>query len=222
MRPSFARSIVCVLLCLGVDSLAATQQAKEPASAGKTERAELKNVEIKNVKVFARQASYKKRKYVEVLEFRETQHLHLIPSDKFDVRCEIVGGSEVGDYFLWTAVDFLIAPVTRAYEQMDNTELGSSVGWGQHMEMRDLKSVPIYFLRADERREVVLKDMDLGMVLASFPVGDAGELWPWLIRVTVHVQDRSGQQIASAERTLRLSPSSARKTSHYSDPLLSR
>jgi hypothetical protein len=30
--------------------------------------------------------------------------------------CELVGGSESGDYFLWTTVDFLVSPVTRAYE----------------------------------------------------------------------------------------------------------
>jgi len=108
---------------------------------------ELKNLVIKNVKLFAWQDVYKKKKYVEVLEFRETQGLHLIPSNKFDVRCEVVGGSDLlaGDYFLWTTVDFLGAPVTRAYEQMDNNELGSSVGWGQVMEMRDLKATRFTF-----------------------------------------------------------------------------
>jgi len=206
---------------LVVELPATVQEAKKPVSAGEPARAALENVAIKNVKLFAWQDSHKKRKYVEVLEFRETRRLHLIPSNKFDVRCAIVGGSEVGDYFLWTAADFLVAPVTRAYEQMDNIELGSSVGWGQHMDMRDLKFVPIYFLRASETRELVVKDMDLGTVLASFSVGDAGELWPWLVRITVHVQDRSGKQIATAQRTLRLSPTSARKASHYSDPLLS-
>jgi hypothetical protein len=106
------------------------------------ERAELKSLEIKDVKLFAWQVVHKKRKYVEVQEFRETQELYLIPSHKFDVECEVVRGSDTfaGGYFIWTTVDFLVAPVTRAYEQMDNSALGSSVGWGQMTEMRDLKA----------------------------------------------------------------------------------
>jgi hypothetical protein len=187
------------------------------------EHAELKRLEIRDVKLFAWQADHKNRKHEEIQAFRETQPRRLTPSERFDVECKVVGGDDLtGDYFLWTTVDFLVAPVTRAYEQMDDNELGSSVGWGQVTEMRDLGATPIYFLRPDETREVTVKDLDLREVLAAFPVGDVGELWPWLIRVTVHVQDRDGKQMAVAERTLRLSPSSARRTSHYKDPLPSR
>ena len=136
--------------------------------------------------------------------------------------CEIVGGKDTGDYFVWTSVDFLVAPVTRAYEQMDSNTLSSNVGWGQVTEMHDLKATPIYLLRAGEPRKIVIKGLDLSPVLAAFAVGEDGELWPWLIRVMVHVQDRSGKQLTSAERILRLVPNPARKRSHYSDPLPGR
>jgi hypothetical protein len=112
---------------MAVYSLATAQEGKKPAlvtgPAVEPERAEPKNLVTKNVKLFAWQDVSKKRKYVEVFEFRETQGLHLMPSNKFDVRCEVVGGADLlaGDYFLWTSVDFLVAPVTRAYEQMDTT-----------------------------------------------------------------------------------------------------
>jgi hypothetical protein len=140
------------------------------------------------------------------------------------VECEIVGGEDddFGDYFVWTTVDFLVAPVTRAYEQMDNSTLSSSVGWGQMAEMRDLRATPINLLRPGEVRKVAVKGLDLSPVLAAFPVGEDGELWPWLIRVSVHVQDRSGKQLTSEERTLHLTPNSARKKSHYNDALPSR
>jgi hypothetical protein len=136
--------------------------------------AEQKNLEIKQVKIFAWQVVQKNRKYVEVLEFREAHDLHLLPSSRFDVKCELVGGSDVGDYFLWTTVDFLVAPVTRAYEQMDNSALASSVSWGQMTEMRDLKAIPINWLRPAETRQVVVKDLDLTPVLTTFPVGEDG------------------------------------------------
>src|ERR1035437_6820499 len=92
------------------------------------DHAELEGVEIRNVKLFAWQGIGEKRKYSEVQEFREITEQHLIPADRFDVRCEVVGGSRLlsGDFFLWTTVSFLVAPVMRAYEQMDNNELGSS------------------------------------------------------------------------------------------------
>jgi hypothetical protein len=187
-------------------------------------RAEQKALEIKNMKLVAWQIADAKRKPGELYEFLETKPQRVIPSDTFDVECEIVGGADVlaADYFVWTTVDFLVAPVTRAYEQMDNGTLSSSVGWGQVTEMRDLKATPMYRLRPGESRRVAIKDLDLNPVLAAFPVGEDGELWPWLIRVTVHVQDRSGKQLASAERTLRLAPSSARKKSHYNDALPNR
>jgi len=184
-------------------------------------RSDAKTLEIKNVRLVAWQVADQKRKPVEVEMFVEIAPRQLMPSNKFDVECEIVGGEDdhFGDYFVWTTVDFLVAPVTRAYEQMGNGALGSSVGWGQMAEMRDLKATPINLLRPSESRKVAVMGLDLSPVLSAFPVGGDGELWPWLIRVVVHVQDRSGKQLTSAERTLRLVPNSARKKSRYNDPL---
>ena len=184
-------------------------------------RSEAKTLKIKNVRLVAWQVAGQTRKPVEVERFLEIAPRHLIPSNKFDVECEIVGGEDdhFGDYFVWTTVDFLVAPVTRAYEQMGNGTLSSSVGWGQMAEMRDLKATPINLLSPGESRKASVNGLDLSPVLSAFPVGEDGELWPWLIRVVVHVQDRSGKQLTSSERTLRLVPNSARKKSHYNDPL---
>jgi len=209
-----------LLLFLAACSSVRSQNVEPPIY--ELEHSEAKSLEIKNVKLFARQDGRKKG-HVEVQTFRETRQLRLNPSSKFDVSCEVVGGLVLtGDYFLWTTVDFVVAPVTRAYEQMGNNKLASSVGWGQVNEMQDLNGTSIYFLRPSETRQVVVKDLNLSTVLAAFPVGDAGEPWPWLVRVTVHVQDRSGKQIAVAQRTLRLSRCSARKASRYNEPLPSR
>jgi len=202
-------SIALVLLfflafCSFVQATSAVHQ-----SAG----AEQKRLEIKNVRLVAWQTVDKKGNPVEVHEFWETKPQHLMPSNKFDVECEIVGGEDdfIGDYFVWTAVDFLVAPVTCAYEQMDDATLGSSVAWALVTEMRDLKATPIYFLRRGESRNIAVRGLNLSSVLTAFPLGEDGELWPRLIRVTVHVQDRSGKQLTSAERTLHLAPNSARK-----------
>jgi hypothetical protein len=126
---AFPSSALVLLLLLAASACIYGQDVNPPVHA--QEGAELKGLEIKQVKLFAWQVVHKNKKYVEVQEFRETQGQHLIPSGKFDVKCEVVGGSDVGDYFLWTTIDFLVAPVTRACEPMDNGALGSSVGWGR-------------------------------------------------------------------------------------------
>ncbi len=193
-----------------------------PLSEMIPQSSEENSLSISNMRVLVRQD--KNGSYVEVHEFQETQGLRLLPSDRFDVVCQIVGDRSLppGDFLLWTTADFIVAPVTRSYEQMDSNQLGASVGWGQVTEMRDLQVVPIYFLRAGESRDVVVKELDLRKVLQAFPAGSADNLWPWLIRVTAHVQDRSGKEAAVAERVLRLSPSSVRRNDHYNDPLPSR
>jgi len=211
-----------ILLLLNVCSYGHAQDLA-PLSV-EPERAESKSLEIKNLKLFAWQEGVTIRKYVEVQDFRETRELHLTPSEKFDVTCDVIGGLDVltGDYFLWTTVDFLVAPVTRTFEQMDTNKLASNIGWGQVTQMQDLKATPIYSLRPDEARHVVVKELDLRKALTAFPVGVDGELWPWLLRLTVHVQDRSGKQVAVAERILRLAPNSTRRNSHYNAPPSSR
>jgi len=210
-------SLLCFLLALF--SFVRTRDAAR--AVRESARAERKAAEIKNMRLVTWQVAATEKKLVEIHELLETRPQHLMPSDKFSVECEIVGGEDdySGEYLLWTTVEFLVAPVTRAYEQMDTGTLSSSVGWAQVTEMRDLKTTPIYYLRPGESQKVAISGLDLRQVLAAFPVGEDGELWPWLVRVTVHVQDRSGKQLTSAERTVRLTPSSARKKSRYSDPL---
>jgi hypothetical protein len=86
-------------------------------------------------------------------------------------------------------------------------------------EMRDLKATSIYWLRPKETRHVVVKDLDLSPVLATFPVGEDGDFGLGLFASLFKCLDRSGKQIAHAERILRLVPNSARKISHYNNPL---
>jgi hypothetical protein len=130
------------------------------------------------------------------------------------VTCEVKGEPNLRarDFFLWTTVDFLVAPATQEYEQMDTDQLVREVGLGQITEMQDLKAIAIYLLKPGETRRVVVKNFDLGKVLAGFPVGDAGNLWPWLIRLNIYIQDRTGKKIAFAQKTLRLWPDSSRKS----------
>jgi hypothetical protein len=108
-------------------------------------RSEAKTLEIKNVRLVAWQLAGQKRKRVEVERFLEIAPRQLMPANKFDVECEIVRGEDdhFGDYFVWTTVDFLVAPVTRAYEQMSNGALSSSVGWGKWQKCETSRRRPL-------------------------------------------------------------------------------
>ncbi|MGC2673895.1 MAG: carboxypeptidase-like regulatory domain-containing protein, partial [Candidatus Acidiferrum sp.] len=165
-------------------------------------------VDITSIELFSRPKTGNREKRSTFKEFRETKDRRITPAARFDVGCEVSGELDLNtsDFFLWASIDFLVAPVTEAYEKMDIAQTGSSVSWGQVTEMEDLKAVPIYLLRAGETRRVVVKDFDLEKVLTSFPVGNAGNLWPWLLRINIHIQDRAGKQIASAAHIVRLWP----------------
>jgi hypothetical protein len=184
------------------------------------EHMETKSIDVKSVQLLTRQSN-DKEKPTAFKEFRELRNGRVNPATKFDVVCEIGGELDLAteDFVLWTTVDFLVAPVTEAYEKMDIDQAGSSVSWGQVTEMHDLKAVPIYLLRAGETRRVVIKDFDLEKTLASFPVGHAGNLWPWLLRINIHIQDRAGKQIVSATHIARLWPDSIRLPKNQSPAL---
>jgi hypothetical protein len=213
MRHSSIRAGQLIVLLVPFCFLLAAKQTKKSVAAPQHDYADRKNLEIKNVRLFGWQRVNNKRQYAQLKEFRETRDLHLAPTAKFDVVCELSSGPDLsaGDFFLWTTVEFLIAPATREYEKMEIDQIGSSVAWGQVSEMQDLKAMPIYLLHPGETRPVVVKDFDLGKLLAAFPVGDAGNLWPWLIRLNVHIQDRNGRQITSAQQIVRLWPDSVRR-----------
>lgn len=187
-----------------------------PPQPGAVEQGNIgtKSFHITSVKVFGWHAVGNKKRYAELNEFREAKDLQIIPGPNFDLVCEVTGEPDLssGDFFLWTSVDFVIAPVTQEYESMDTAQFGSSVAWGQLTELQDLKAEPIYFLRPGETRRVMVKNFDLEEVFRAFPVGNAGNLWPWALRINIHVQDRDGKQIPSASRVLRIWPDSVRKT----------
>jgi tetratricopeptide (TPR) repeat protein len=172
-----------------------------------------KKIEIENIRLFSRQLVGDKRKSVEFQEFQEAKDLRLLPSDRFTLICELKGEPEfpAGDFLLWTAVEFFVAPVTPYYEKMKADQIDPKASWNMSAEIQDLKPLPIYSFHPGETRWVVINGFDLAKVLPSFPKEDPDNLWPWFLRIRIHVQDRTGRQIGSAERIIHVSPDSVRR-----------
>jgi hypothetical protein len=167
-------------------------------------------IEVKNIRLFS---TSKAEEHAEFQEFREAKGLGLFPSSQFEAICDVKGEPDLwaGDFLLWTTVEFLVAPATRRYEKVDPDAIASEGGWATLAGVADLKPISIYSLGPGQNRRVVIKGFDLKKVVAAFPIGNRGNLWPWLIRLEIHVQDRNGRQIGSAERIVRLFPDSDRE-----------
>jgi hypothetical protein len=167
-------------------------------------------IEVRNIRLFSRS---KAKEYAEFQEFREAKGLELFPSSEFEAICDVKGEPDLwaGDFLLWTTVEFLVAPAMRRYEEVDSDAIASEGGWATLVGVADLKPIPIYSLGPGQTRRVVIKGFDLKKVVSAFPIGNPGNLWPWLIRLEIHVQDRNGKQIGSAERIVRLFPDSVRE-----------
>lgn len=78
------------------------------------------SITIKRVQLFGRQSALNRKEPTAFEEFRESRNGRVDPATKFDVVCEIGGELDLSteDFFLWTTVDFLVAPVTEALEKM--------------------------------------------------------------------------------------------------------
>jgi hypothetical protein len=174
-------------------------------------------IQIKNIKLFSRTNTGGEWKYTPFEEFREAKDLRLSPSTQFEAMCNVKGEPDLitGDFLLWTTVEFLVAPAHQRYEKLQPDTLASEAGWGTLAEMADLKPVPIYSLSPGETRRLIIKGFDLKKAIAAFPIGNARNLWPWLVRLEIHVQDRNGKQIGSAERVVRLIPDPVREEKPY-------
>ena len=174
-------------------------------------RIEQPSVKIDAVRVLVRpQAS--NRKPVEIAGWHESKKFLLLPSRRFDLVCRLSEdeASHRDDFLVRTTIDFLVAPPSAQFERMTPDQLDREVSWGQVTEMHDLKSVSVYSLGPGQSRAVSIRGFDLAGVMAAFPANDDAPLWPWLMRIKVYVQDRSGNEVGSVHRTFSLRPYESR------------
>jgi hypothetical protein len=169
-------------------------------------------IQVTEVTVDAAEIVAGKSAYAEVHEFRENQNQDLRPAAKFMVNCAVKAKttSNSEELIVWTTIDFIVAPATPANERLSINELAAEVSWGQITEMQDVESTVLDGFDSSEPTHIVFSESNRGPVLAAFPLGNAGNLWPWLMRVNIHVQDRNGKPVAQAERIVRLWPSATR------------
>lgn len=200
-------------LLLSLITLTAFHGRTEKSVAPSGTLPEASVVEVTKVVTIAdTQTATGKSAYQEVKEFRETEGLDILPATKFKVECDVKGEPipNSDELVVWTTIDFIVAPASRANEKLEISQLATDGTWAQITGMRDVQATVLNGFLSLEPTHIVFSESKLGPVLSAFPLGDAGNLWPWLMRVNVHVQDRDGKLVAHAERIVRLWPSRAR------------
>ena len=90
--------------------------------------------------------------------------------------------------------------MTEEYKEMGPDQVSIGTNWTRFAEMQDIKPIAIYSLRSGEHRTVVLTGFDIETVLSAHQPGGSGNLWPWFLRLTIHIQDLTGRQVASSEK----------------------
>lgn len=168
-------------------------------------------VRIEATQLFYDGASKHPRR-VEINGWQETERYVLAPSTKFDVMCKLVGARSLlaSDFIVTITMDFLVAPERKEFSDLAPAQLEEQVSWGQVSEMKDIRSEAVYALRPGERRSVAIRGFDLSKVMSAFPPHEDGSLWPWLLRVNVHVRDREGNQVDRQQRVFSLKPTAGR------------
>ena len=143
-------------------------------------------------------------------EIKEGLDWQVTPTERFDLSCDITDNIQAGGIFVSAHVEFLVAPADSFYRDEKIYQLIQESSWRHLGEMSDPQPILLSRMKLRETRHVVFKDLDLAPVLGAFPMGNADNLWPWLMRVKIHARTPYGAEMDLAERTIRIWPNSAR------------
>ena len=129
----------------------------------------------------------------------------------FDVlmRLQNISPSSVqeADFIALTTMDFVIAP-TYLY-QGDATKILKNGNWSRLISVDDVKMETVPYVQSGEVVELRIRGFNLNKLLEDYN-GQDHTLWPWGLRVNVHVINREMSRIAFGQATLRMIPSDNR------------
>lgn len=111
------------------------------------------------------------------------------------------------DFIALTTIDFVISP-TYLY-QGDVRKILQNGNWGRLGSVSDVKMETVPYVKPGEGVEVRIK----GFNLSDLPLAYNGQdhtLWPWALRVNVHVMNREMRRVAFGQATLRMIPADNR------------
>lgn len=129
----------------------------------------------------------------------------------FDVVVHLENVSESSiqdsDFIVLTTMDFVIAP-TYLYEG-DVRRILREGNWSRLGSVDDVKMATMPFIKSSEIAGLRINGFNLGNLLGEYN-GQDHTLWPWGLRVNVHVMDRQMNRVVSGQSSLRIIPADKR------------
>lgn len=149
--------------------------------------------------------------YIKLERWKDTNDPKVPHPEVFDIHCSIENkGNAViqhGDFIVLTTIDSVVAPTY--LHGGDVNKIIDEVGWAPVAAMEDVKVEIVPYLEAKSTTKVKIEGFQLGSLLKQFS-GEGDTLWPWALRVNVHVLTRDMTQVAVSEATLPMIPSDRR------------
>lgn len=148
--------------------------------------------------------------YIKLERWKDTTDPKIPHPETFDILCfiENKGNSVIqdGDLIILTTVDSVVAPTY--LHGGDVNKIIDEVVWTREAQMEDkMEMVP--YLEAKGSTKVKIGGFKLGSLSKHFN-GEEDTLWPWALRVNVHVLTRDMTQVAVGQATLPMIPSDRR------------
>jgi hypothetical protein len=144
--------------------------------------------------------------------FRDNGPGKLLPSAKFSVVASVCNRMAwQRDFLVWTSIESLVAPAVRDFATGRVDPTAGSISWGWMAELKDIRSKSIYSLANGACKKVSVGPFDLEPMMRSFDEPDSAlPLWPWALRITLHVATREGKEVGSRQEVVRIEPRSDR------------
>lgn len=151
--------------------------------------------------------------YVKLDRWKQTTDPNVPHPELFDVVCTIKNKSnstvQKGDFVVLTTVDFIVAP-TYVYSG-DITKVIANHSWARVASMDDVRLEQVPYLRSHEQVQLKITGLNLGKVVKEFD-GKDDALWPWALRVNVHLLSRETMAVTSGQAVLPVIPADNRLT----------
>jgi hypothetical protein len=112
------------------------------------------------------------------------------------------------DFIILTTMDFVVA--STYLHDGDVNKIVNEMGWVRVGSMHDIKMELVPYLKPMDRAQVKIKGFDLSIVVKEFQ-GKGDTLWPWALRVNVHVLSRDMTPVALRQVILPMIPSDIRE-----------
>ncbi len=200
--------LCCALSCGRSDAIdPATQQVTVASSQQNTPTPINTQLAIGHIEFFASWRG----SYIKLDQWKDASDPKIPHPEAFDVLCHIEnkGDSTIqqGDFIILTTLESVVAPTY--LHGGDLKAIMNEVHWLRETAVDDVKMEEVPYIQPKGSAPVKIKGFNLGNLLKQFN-GEEDTLWPWALRINVHIMNRDMTRVALGQAILPMIPSDRR------------